>query len=87
LAIGTVAAELPDAIIDGKICASTINGASDFAALQAALAEGKTGFSCLFGFELLFAGKEIENSSERKDRLKDLLSTLDTTSNIRFVEH
>ncbi len=41
--IATPAAELPDAIIDGEICALDNNGAPDFAALQAALSEGRPG--------------------------------------------
>ena len=41
-AIAQAAGSLPDAIIDGEICALDENGAPDFAALQAALSEGKT---------------------------------------------
>ncbi len=37
---------LPDAILDGEICALDENGAPDFAALQAALSEGKTDDLC-----------------------------------------
>ena len=89
-AIATAATELPDAIIDGEICALDHNGAPDFAALQAALSEGKTGSLVYFAFDLLFDGKEDLRSLpviERKARLEELLSTLDTNSNIRFVEH
>jgi bifunctional non-homologous end joining protein LigD len=88
--IATAAAELPDAIIDGEICALDHNGAPDFAALQAALSEGKTSSLVYFAFDLLFDGGEDVRSLplvERKARLEGLLSTLDTTSNIRFVEH
>ena len=89
-AIANAAAELPDAIIDGEICALDHNGAPDFAALQAALSEGKTGSLVYFAFDLLFDGKEDLRSLpvvERKARLEELLSTLDTNSNIRYVEH
>jgi bifunctional non-homologous end joining protein LigD len=41
-AIVRAAGNLPDAIIDGEICALDEKGAPDFAALQAALPEGKT---------------------------------------------
>ena len=40
-AIARAAGGLPDCIIDGEICALDENGAPDFAALQAALSEGK----------------------------------------------
>ena len=88
--IAAAAAELPDAIIDGEICALDHNGAPDFAALQAALSEGNTGSLVYFAFDLLFDGKEDLRSLplvERKARLEELLSTIDANSNIRFVEH
>ena len=88
--IAKAAGELPNAIIDGEICALDHNGAPDFAALQAALSEGKTGSLVYFAFDLLFDGEKDLRSLplvERKQRLEQLLSTLDTTSNIRFVEH
>ena len=47
-AIAKAAGKLPDAIIDGEICALDENGAPDFAALQAALSEGRTDLLCLF---------------------------------------
>ena len=55
-AIARAAGQLPDAIIDGEICALDENGAPDFAALQAALSEGKTDALVYFAFDLLFAG-------------------------------
>lgn len=48
---------LPDAIIDGEICALDENGAPDFAALQAALSERKTSSLVFFAFDLLFEGE------------------------------
>ncbi len=89
-AIARAAEELPDAIIDGEICALDHNGAPDFAALQAALSEGRTGSLVYFAFDLLFDGAEDLRPmplTERKQRLEDLLSTLDKDANIRFVEH
>lgn len=89
-AIATAAEALPDVIIDGEICALDHNGAPDFAALQAALSEGKTGALVYFAFDLLFEGEEDLRSLpliERKARLQDLLSHFDETDNIRFVEH
>lgn len=89
-AIAAAAKHLPDAMIDGEICALDHNGAPDFAALQAALSEGKTGDLVYFAFDLLFDGDEDLRSlplSERKARLQNLLSAFDDSDNIRFVEH
>ena len=46
----------PTAIIDGEVVALDKNGAPDFAALQAALSDGKTDDLVFFAFDLLFAG-------------------------------
>ncbi|MDQ2634106.1 MAG: DNA ligase D [Pseudomonadota bacterium] len=89
-AIAAAAAELPDAIVDGEICALDHNGAPDFAALQAALSEGRTGSLVYFAFDLLFDGGEDLRTlplAERKARLQGLLSAFDANTNIRFVEH
>ena len=67
---------LPDAIIDGEIVALTAEGAPDFAALQAAIADGRTDDLVFFGFDLLHAGAEDLRPlklAERKDRLRALL--------------
>ena len=76
-AIARAAGQLPDAIIDGEICALDENGAPDFAALQAALSEGKTDALVYFAFDLLFAGgKDLRALplTERKERLQQLVS-------------
>ena len=76
-AIAKAAGKLPDAIIDGEICALDENGAPDFAALQAALSEGKTDLLVYFAFDLLFEGGEDLRRrplTERKERLQQLLS-------------
>lgn len=89
-AIATSAANLPDAIIDGEICALDENGAPDFAALQAALSEGKTDALVYFAFDLLFAGDEDLRQlplTERKDRLQKLLEEAGEDPRLRFVEH
>ncbi|TWB53174.1 ATP-dependent DNA ligase LigD phosphoesterase module /ATP-dependent DNA ligase LigD polymerase module [Rhizobium sp. ERR 922] len=89
-AIATSAANLPDAIIDGEICALDENGAPDFAALQAALSEGKTDTLVYFAFDLLFAGDEDLRQlplTERKDRLQKLLEEAGEDPRLRFVEH
>ena len=75
-AIAKAAAKLPDCIIDGEICALDHNGAPDFAALQAALSDGKTEPLIFFAFDLLFAdGEDLRPLplSTRKARLAKLL--------------
>ena len=89
-AIAASAATLPDAIIDGEICALDEDGAPDFAALQAALSEGKTDDLVFFAFDLLFEGDEDLRQlplSKRKDRLQALLSDAGDEPRLRFVEH
>ena len=89
-AIARAAAELPDAIIDGEICALDENGAPDFAALQAALSEGKTDALVYFAFDLLFEGGEDLRAlplRERKERLQQFLSNAGEDTLLRFVEH
>ncbi|MBZ9792605.1 DNA ligase D [Rhizobium sp. 3T7] len=88
--IAEAASQLPDCIIDGEICALDQNGAPDFAALQAALSEGKTGDLVYFAFDLLFDGGEDLRSMrlvERKERLQNLIAESSDNSRIRFVEH
>lgn len=89
-AIAQAARKLPDAIIDGEICALDENGAPDFAALQAALSEGKTDALVYFAFDLLFEGGEDLRAlslDARKARLKQLLSDAGEDDRLRFVEH
>ncbi len=89
--IGKDGEALADCLIDGEACALDHDGSPDFAALQAALSDGKTGDLIFFAFDLLFAdGADLRNLplSERKDRLKALLAaTPKTAKHIRYVEH
>lgn len=90
LEIAEAASVLPDCIIDGEICALDENGAPDFAALQAALAEGTTGNLVYFAFDLLFDGEKDLRSMrlvERKERLQSLLHETTDDPRIRYVEH
>ena len=57
-AIARAARALPDALIDGEIVALDHNGVPSFSALQAAIADGKTGDLIFFAFDLLFADGE-----------------------------
>ncbi|MFP3547309.1 DNA ligase D [Rhizobium sp. SIMBA_035] len=89
-AIAKAASSLPDSIIDGEICALDDHGAPDFAALQAALSEGKTDDLVFFGFDLLFDGGEDLREVpliERKARLSTMLSDAGDDPLLRFVEH
>ncbi len=77
-AIARAAAALPDAIIDGEIVALDKHGAPDFAALQAALSEGKTDDLIFYAFDLLFdAGDDMRERplAERKDRLRKIFES------------
>ncbi len=89
-AIAASASKLPDCIIDGEICALDENGAPDFAALQSALSEGKTGDLVFFAFDLLFAGNEDLRElplTKRKETLEGFLSDAGGDPLLRFVEH
>jgi bifunctional non-homologous end joining protein LigD len=87
-AIAKAGAKLPDGIVDGEICALNHNGAPDFAALQAALSDGKTDALIFFAFDLLFAdGEDLRPLplAERKQRLAAFLGK--STAPLRIVEH
>ena len=89
-AIARAAAKLPEAIIDGEICALDETGAPDFAALQAALSEGRTDALVYFAFDLLFEGGDDLRSlplAGRKTRLQNFLADAGEDARLRFVEH
>ena len=86
-AIAREAADLPDCMIDGEICALDHDGQPNFAALQAALSDGKTDDLILFAFDLLYTdGQDLRDQplSPRKARLQPLLTN---GKRIRYVEH
>jgi bifunctional non-homologous end joining protein LigD len=58
-AIAHAAGNLTDAMIDGEIVALDTNGVPDFAALQAALSEGRTDDLVFFAFDFLFDAPAI----------------------------
>jgi len=89
-AIAKTAAKLPDCILDGEVCALDHNGAPDFAALQAALSDGKSQKLIFFAFDLLFAdGEDLRPLplSARKQRLAELLKRTKADAHLRLVEH
>jgi bifunctional non-homologous end joining protein LigD len=90
-AIARAAKALPDALIDGEIVALDHNGVPSFSALQAAIADNKTGELIFFAFDLLFANGEDLRAlplRERKGRLKSLLQRRNGKEKlIRYVDH
>jgi len=90
-AIAKAAESLPDCIVDGEIAALDHNGAPEFAALQAALADEHTDELVYFAFDLLYAGHADlrgEPLSVRKARLQQLLGKHHKKAAvIRYVEH
>jgi bifunctional non-homologous end joining protein LigD len=89
--IAEAARGLPDSIIDGEVVALNHNGAPDFAALQAALSEGRARDLTYFVFDLLFAeGEDLRRLSltERKERLWKIVSgKAADAQHIKYVEH
>ncbi len=90
-AIAKAAKPLTDALIDGEIVALNHNGVPSFSALQAAIADGKTGGLIFFAFDLLFADGEDLRAlplRERKERLERLLQRRNGKEKlIRYVDH
>lgn len=84
------ATSLPDCIIDGEVVAVNAHGAPDFAALQAALPNNRTGDLIYFAFDLFFDGRHDlrrEPLNIRKAALDKLLKKSRTTPRLQYVEH
>ncbi|MFT4934178.1 MAG: bifunctional non-homologous end joining protein LigD [Pseudoalteromonas distincta] len=91
-AIADHAAALPDGIYDGEAVALDDNGAPDFPALQAALAEGHSEDLIFFVFDALFLeGEDLRSLPlrERKSRLQAVIErrAKPLGGQIRYVEH
>jgi bifunctional non-homologous end joining protein LigD len=90
-AIAVAGRGLGNCIIDGEVVALARNGASDFSALQAALAERRADDLVYFAFDLLFAdGEDLRPLSllQRKERLSAILRRRGPHARqIRFMEH
>ena len=87
--IAAAGAALPDAMIDGEAVALDEHGAPDFAGLQLALSEQKTGGLVFYAFDILFEGDKDLRAlplSERKQRLQAVLEAA-PSSRLRYVEH
>jgi bifunctional non-homologous end joining protein LigD len=82
---------LGDCIVDGEVVALAHNGASDFSALQAALAEGRADDLIYFAFDLPFAdGEDLRPLPllQRKQRLRARLQRKGPhAQQIKFMEH
>ncbi|HEY0684230.1 MAG TPA: DNA ligase D [Steroidobacter sp.] len=90
--IADAAREFPNAIIDGEVAALDDNGSPDFAALQAALSEGRTEDLIFFAFDLMYSDDGDRRSLPLRDRKAELKAYLeeqqqDSTTLIRYVEH
>ncbi len=82
------AAGLADGILDGEIVALDADGAPDFGALQAALAEARTQDLVYFAFDLLFDGAHDlrpQPLARRKEALRQALAT--APDRLRYVDH
>ncbi len=82
----------PDAVIDGELCALDDEHMPDFPALQAAIADGRTGSLVYFAFDLLFEGTEDLRKlplSHRKARLQAYVDRVGRggADRLRYVEH
>jgi bifunctional non-homologous end joining protein LigD len=90
-AIADAASALPNAILDGEVVALDANGSPDFAALQAALAEGRSDDLIYFAFDLMYSDAGDRRSlplSQRKAELKEYLEQQPAASALlRYVEH
>jgi bifunctional non-homologous end joining protein LigD len=86
------AAQWPDALLDGELCALAEDHMPDFSALQAAISNGETGALIYFAFDLLFEGDEDLRAlplSARKARLQAYLDRIPKAARkrVRYVEH
>ncbi len=80
----------PDCIMDGEVCALDKDQMPSFAALQAALSEGRSQNLVFFAFDLLVEGKQDLRSlalADRKARLEALIQKADAGDLIRYVAH
>src|SRR5690606_13292312 len=89
-AIAKAARALPDGLYDGEIVALDAHSRPDFAGLQAALSNGRTGGLVFFLFDLLHDGTTHlldRPLVERKAALEAILKDVDPDGPLRFVEH
>jgi len=88
--IAVDAAELPNCLIDGEVCALKKSGDADFGLLQLALSNGATSDLVFFVFDALFIDNvDIRSQSLaiRKNLLEELLRHSRGSKRLRFVPH
>ena len=81
---------LPDGIYDGEAVALDEDAKPDFAGLQAALSNGKTGALVFYVFDALYAeGEDLRELplADRKARLKLVLAAAAPSPRLRYVDH
>jgi ATP-dependent DNA ligase len=69
------------AYLDGELCGITRDGKTSFSLIQTASDSGNAGALVFFLFDLLYLDGEVISAApllERKERLRDLLSTIAT---------
>jgi len=86
------AANWPDGVVDGELCALDADGKPDFSAMAAAYGERRTSGLIYFVFDLLFDGAEDLRDlplSHRKARLRAYVDRVAKASKgrLRFVDH
>jgi bifunctional non-homologous end joining protein LigD len=90
--IAEAASALPDALIDGEVVALDEKREPNFAALQAALSDGRTDNLMFYAFDLLFVDEydlRRQPLVERKRRLKELLGAKGNPGGgvIHYLDH
>jgi bifunctional non-homologous end joining protein LigD len=86
------AANWPDGVVDGEVCALDGDHMPNFSALQAAIADGRTADLVYFAFDLLAEGTEDLRQlplSHRKARLQAHLDRVPKAAGkrVRYVDH
>lgn len=86
------AAQWPDGVVDGELCALAEDAMPDFSALQAAISDGKTDQLIYFAFDLLCDGAEDLRKLplvHRKARLQAYIDRIPKAAakRIRYVDH
>ncbi|WP_125255594.1 DNA ligase D [Brevundimonas fluminis] len=86
------AADWPDGVIDGEVCALDGDHMPNFSALQAAIADGRTADLVYFAFDLLAEGTEDLRQlplAHRKARLQAHLDRVPKAAGkrVRYVDH
>ncbi|KQW78454.1 DNA ligase D [Brevundimonas sp. Root1279] len=86
------AAQWPDGVVDGELCALAEDHLPHFSTLQAAIADGKTGDLVYFAFDLLSEGAEDLRGlplAHRKARLAAHIDRMPKKARgrVRYVDH